>query len=282
MKVSLKQKYYLEKVFKAIITIPIAVYSLISVYLLLNVFITGFKSPGEFMVNPIGIPRKWDFSNYVTAWEMAKFSIYFKNSIIITAFSLVTITIIASMAAYGIARYKYKFSNTAYMYFLMGIMFPLQLYILPLFLVERNFGLLNSHLGLIITYTATAQSFSIFLLTGFFRTLPKELEEAARLDGAGDYRIFLQIMLPLCKPIIVTVLILNLIGIWNDFFLPLVFIQKAVLRTIPLGFMVFTGSNPSNYSLIFAATAISIIPIVIAYMFSSKVFIKGLVSGAIK
>ena len=277
-----KNKHRITSLVKALVTIPIALYSLLTLYLLLIVFVSGFKTSSDFMSNPIGLPKKWVLTTFIEAWQLSKFSIYFKNSIIITSFSLVMILIIACMAAYGIARYKYKFSKIAYIYFMMGLMFPVQLYVLPLFLTLRNFGLLSSYLGMIVIYTATAQSFSVFLLVGFFRTLPKEIEEAAKIDGASDFRIFLQIMMPLSKPIIATVLILNLVGIWNDFLFPLVFILKSELRTVPLGLIAFFGQYNTKYSLLFAALAITIIPVAVAYMFSSKAFIKGLASGAIK
>lgn len=265
-----------------ILTVPIAVYSILTLYLLLNVFVSGFKSPTDFFQNPIGLPKKWVFENFIEAWKAANFTVYFKNSIIVTAFSLLASMTVSCMGAYGIARYRFKFTNKVYFYFLLGFMFPVQLYIIPLFLTLHSMNLINSYLGLIIIYAATTQSFNIFLMVGFFKTLSRELEEAARIDGAGDYRIFLQIMLPLSKPILATVLIMNLIGVWNDFFYPLIIIQDNNLRTIPLGLMTFFGNHNTKYVLLFAALAISIIPVAVAYMFSSKAFIKGLTSGAIK
>jgi raffinose/stachyose/melibiose transport system permease protein len=274
-----RKKYSLTQL---LITIPIAIYSILTLYLLVNVFVSGFKSPSDFFTNPIGLPKDWVFGNYIEAWQKANFGIYFKNSVLVTLFSLVVSTVISCMAAYGIARYRYKFSGVAYIYFLAGLMFPAQLYVLPLFITLRNMNLLNTHPGLIIVYVATTQAFNIFLLVGFFKTLPVELEEAARIDGAGDYRIFMQIMLPLSKPIIATVLIMDLISVWNDFFYPLLLVQENKLRTIPLGLMAFFGDHNTQYHLLFAALSISIIPVAIAYMFSSKAFIKGLTAGSIK
>ncbi|MBB6672257.1 carbohydrate ABC transporter permease [Cohnella nanjingensis] len=267
---------------RAALAFPIAFYSLISLILIVLTFVSALKSDADFYANPIGLPSRWIFANFEKAWVNANFSLYFKNSIIITALSLVFILIVSSMAAYAIARFKYKLGGMAYIYFMLGFMFPLQLYVLPMFLLERSLGLLNSYAGLIVTYTATAQSFSIFLMVGFFRTLPVELEEAGRLDGASDFKIFRSVMMPLSAPILTTVAILNLVGIWNDFFLPLVFIQSNELRTVPLGLISFYGQYNSNYPMLFAALAISIVPIAVAYMLSAKTFVKGMVSGAIK
>lgn len=267
---------------RAALALPIALYSLISLILIILTFISALKSDVDFYANPIGLPHQWIFSNFGKAWVSANFSLYFKNSIIITVLSLVFILILSSMAAYAIARYRYRLGGISYIYFMLGFMFPLQLYVLPMFLLERDLGLLNSYSGLILTYTATAQSFSIFLMVGFFRTLPFELEEAGRLDGASDFKIFRSIMMPLSAPILTTVAILNLVGIWNDFFMPLVFIQSNELRTVPLGLISFYGQYNSNYPMLFAAISISIVPIAIAYMLSARTFVKGMMSGAIK
>ena len=161
-------------------------------------------------------------SRYLTqVWQKAHFNTYFVNSIVVTLASTALVLICSSLAAYGLSRYRFKLNGFFYIYFLAGIMIPIRLGILPLFLLMRNLRLLNTHWSLILTYAASGMPMSVFLLTGFFKTIPKDLEYSARIDGCSDIQIFYKIMLPLIRPGLATVTIVNFVPWWNDFFFPL-------------------------------------------------------------
>ena len=168
------------------------------------------------------------------------------------------------------------------LYFLAGLMLPIRLGILPLFFLMRDLGLLNTPWSLILIYAASGLPFTIFVLANFFETLPKELEEAARLDGAGEFRIYAQVMLPLVRPALATVAIFNFIPWWNDFFFPLIFIRAERFKTLPLGLFSFFGEHQNDWALLFSGLTITALPLLLLYLLASKQIIEGLTSGALK
>jgi len=168
------------------------------------------------------------------------------------------------------------------MFFLAGIMIPIRLGILPLFLLMRDLNLLNTHWSLVLTYAASGMPMSVFLLTGFFKTIPKDLEYSARIDGCSDLQIFYRIMLPLVRPGLATVTIVNFVPWWNDFFFPLLFIQSDHLKTIPLGMTIFFGQFMTDWGMLFAGMVIASVPLLVLYLAMSRQFISGLTAGALK
>jgi len=257
-------------------------YALIVLYPLLVMLLSSIKSTRELITNPYGWPAHPMWSNYVQAWEEARFAVYFKNSIYLTITSTASIIFCASMASYILGRVKFKLNPWVYGLFMAGLVIPGRLAIIPLFLLIRDLHLLNKHIGLILIYTGNAMPFAIFLLTTFFRQIPTELEEAAVVEGAGRFTIYWRIMLPLVRPALATVAIFEFLHIWNDFFYPLVFLRSEKLMTIPVGLSIFFGEYATNWALLFAALAISILPVVVIFIAMSKQFIAGLTAGAIK
>ncbi|HWI50694.1 MAG TPA: carbohydrate ABC transporter permease [Symbiobacteriaceae bacterium] len=260
----------------------LGIYALIVIYPLLVMLLSSIKSTRELITNPYGWPTHAMWSNYAQAWKEAKFAVYFKNSIWVTVAATTTIIFCASMASYVLGRVKFKLNPWVYGLFMAGLVIPGRLAIIPLFLLIRDLHLLNTHAGLILIYTGHAMPFAIFLLTTFFRQVPHELEEAAVVEGAGRFTIYWRIMLPLVRPALATVAIFEFLHIWNDFFYPLVFLRSEKLMTIPVGLSVFFGEYATNWALLFAALAISILPVVIIFIAMSKQFIAGLTAGAIK
>jgi raffinose/stachyose/melibiose transport system permease protein len=161
-------------------------------------------------------------------------------------------------------------------------MLPIRLGIIPLFILMRDLQLLNTHWALILTYAASGLPSAVFILTGFFRTLPSDLDSAARIDGAGEWLIFRRIMLPLVRPAVIIVAIYNLIPVWNDFFFPLVFIQSDRLKTLPLGMTAFFGQYYTDWATLFAGLTLAAVPVVALYVLLSQHFIRGLTAGAVK
>jgi raffinose/stachyose/melibiose transport system permease protein len=186
------------------------------------------------------------------------------------------------MAAYAVARYAFFGATAVFLFFLSGLMLPLKLAIIPLFMQMRDLGLLDSRAALVIVYTAMGIPSTVFILTGFLRTLPRELEDAARMDGASELRILWSVMLPLTRPALVIAAIHNAVPIWNDFFFPLVFIQSDARKTLPQGLTAFMGEYTTDWGALFAGLTLASLPICLVYILLSRQFISGLTSGAVK
>ncbi len=267
---------------RTIIFILLSVWALVNLFPLAVMIISGFKSSREIFLNPFGLPEVWSMASYQKAWNVAHFGTYFKNSVIITMISIVTILIISSMGAYVLARFDFKGRRFLFLYILAGLVMPVRLAIIPIFLIIRSLNLTDTYLSLILVYTAGGISFSTFLLVNFFKTIPMDLEDAARIDGASYFRIYAQIHLPLLRPALATVTVFNFIRVWNDFFFPLIFIDSNSKKTIPLGIQNFFGEYSVAWDMLFSGLNIAVIPVVIFFIFMSKQFIGGLTEGAIK
>jgi raffinose/stachyose/melibiose transport system permease protein len=257
-------------------------YSFVVIYPVFLMVLSSFKTSREIFRSPFALPESWSLANYVEAWTRGNFSTYFGNSVLVTAASLVLVLLLGSLAAYPLGRYAFRGRTWLTMYFLSGLMLPIKLGILPLFFLMRSLGLYDTPLALIAVYAASGLPFTIFVLANFFETLPRELEEAARLDGASEFRIFWQVMLPLVRPALATVAIFNFIPWWNDFFFPLIFIRSDRFKTLPLGLFSFFGEHQNDWALLFAGLTITALPVLIVYLFASRQIIKGLTSGALK
>ena len=260
--------------------------------LLLNAFLvlapmvimglSAFKSTREIFQNPFGLPGVWRWENFARVWVEAKFALYFRNSILVTMASIIIILILGAMAGYALGRFRFGGNDLLYLYFLSGLMLPIRLGIIPLFILMRNLHLLDTLWALILTYAASGLPSAVFILTGFFRTLPSDLDSAARIDGAGEWLIFQRIMVPLVRPALIIVAVYNLIPVWNDFFFPLVFIQTDRLKTLPLGMTTFFGQYSTDWGALFAGLTLAALPVVTLYALLSQQFIRGLTAGAVK
>ncbi len=225
--------------------------------------------------------------NYARAWSEARFSDYFINSILVTLTSVALIVLLGAMTAYALARFYHPLGKGVFWLFLAGLMIPVQLSIVPLFFELRALGLLNSRLGLILVYTANGLPFAIFILAGFFKSLPRSLYEAAVVDGCSEASAFWRVMLPLAKPGLVTVAIFQFIGIWKEYFFAFMFTSGdagAGARTLPLGLanLSITSQYRSDYGMLFAGLVIVTVPILIVFIALQKHLVKGVTAGALK
>lgn len=243
---------------------------------------SAFKSTPEIFKAPFGIPDFTNIGNFTKIWTETNFVRYLLNSFIVTGASMALILTLGTMAAYAIARYEFFGATFILMFFLAGLTLPLKLAIIPLFMLMRDLGVLNTQFALILVYTAMGLPSTVFIMTGFIRTLPNELEDAARMDGASEARIMWSIMLPLVRPAMVIAGIQNVVPIWNDFFFPLVFIQNDDLKTLPQGLTTFMGEYTTDWGALFAGLTLSAAPIIVIYIILSRQFISGMTSGAIK
>jgi raffinose/stachyose/melibiose transport system permease protein len=256
--------------------------TVVILYPMVMMGLSAFKSRREIFRNPFGLPDVWSVANFVRVWEETNFPLYFLNSAIVTGGSVALILMLGIMASYALARYEFRGNELLYLFFLAGIMMPLKLAIIPLFIQLRAMGLTNTHLGLMCIYAAEGLPATVFILTGFLRTLPRDLENAARIDGATELQILWSVMLPLARPALVIVGIFNLVPVWNDFFFPLVFLQRESLKTLPLGLTVFMGQFSTDWPVLFAGLTVAALPVIVLYIFLSRQFIAGLTAGAVK
>jgi raffinose/stachyose/melibiose transport system permease protein len=242
----------------------------------------ALKSPVELLTNPIGWPTQFVWSNFADAWNNAALGQAFLNSVLITAFSLLCLILCGASAAYPLARVTHPWAKRVYTYFLAGLIVPLQLGLFPLYKEMHDLQLINTYYGVILLYTAINLPFVILLYTGFIKTIPRELEEAALLDGAGPLGTFWMVVFPLLRPVTATVAITSSVGIWNDFFIPLIFLQREGMQTLPLAIYDFVGQFTNNWSLIFASVIISSLPLIVLFLILQRNFIKGIAAGAVR
>jgi raffinose/stachyose/melibiose transport system permease protein len=260
----------------------LGIYCLLIFYPLANMILSSFRSTRDILRAPFALPTSIDLKNYAVVWVDRGFGTYFFNSLWITVASMLIVLLFGSMAAYGVSRYKYKLSTLVYMLFLSGIMLPLKAAIIPLFMLMKTMSLVNNPLSVILIFIAMGLPSTVFILSGFMKAVPIDLEYAARIDGCNDWGIFRRVVMPVVAPAISLVTIYNAVPIWNDFFFPLVFLQSDKLKTLPVGLTSFFGQHSTNWSLLFTGLSIAVVPILVLYLFMSKYFIRGMTAGAVK
>jgi raffinose/stachyose/melibiose transport system permease protein len=246
------------------------------------VLIASFKSIPEIFGNPYGLPQDWAWQNYTSAWREARISVTLSNSVIVTVTAVSASTFLAALIAYGLSRRERPLAMLLYTLFVSGMLIPVQMIVLPLFVLMRDIGLLGTLLSLILPYTAMGLPIGVLILTPIIATLPRDLADAARIDGAGEFQVFLLVILPLLRPGLASVLILNGVWMWNEFFIPLVLATKANTQTLPVGIVSFVGTYSTEWGLIFASVVIATVPAVIAYVAMSRQFVAGMTAGAVK
>lgn len=258
---------------------------------MLWVLLSSFKSNTEIFSSPFALPAKWQFGTYARAWETANIDQFFLNTVIVVVFGVLFTLLFSSMAAYVLARYEFPGSRIVYYVFLAGMTFPLFLAIVPLFKVTQSLGLFQNLQGLIVVYVAFSLPFSVFFLTAFFQSLPKELAESAFIDGAGHFRTFFQIMLPLAKPGLISIGVFNFLGQWNQYLLPVVLNPQKddqgsnLLLTQGLADLALKmryESSPTSVAEMFAGLIIAMIPVLAVYIVFQRRVEEGLTAGALK
>jgi raffinose/stachyose/melibiose transport system permease protein len=248
------------------------------------VFVNSLKTKKDFLLKTLSLPESVYLDNFTKAMDKMNFITSFKNSLFITVVSVVLIVIFSSMAAWMLVRTNTKGSQIVFYSFVAAMLIPFQAVMLPLVDIfgQNHLNLVNTYTGIIFMYIGFGSSLSVFLFHGFIKSIPKELEEAALIDGCSKMQIFFYIIFPLLKPIAVTVSILNGMWIWNDFLLPSLVLQEKSLRTIPLSTKYFFGTYQADWTLAMAGLILAIIPIVIFYFIAQRQIIKGVLDGSIK
>ncbi len=256
--------------------------TLIALFPLVWVFYNSFKTNSELFENPWALPTQLNLENYIYAWEQANIGKYFVNSILVCVTALFLCLTLSTAAAFAITRLKWKLSGGIMMVFLVGMMIPIHSTLIPLFLMFSKAGLINSLWSLIIPYTTSGMPIAIFILAGFLKTFPVEIEESAVIDGASMGKMFFRITIPMTKPSIATVAIYTFVSMWNELNYALVFLSDQSKMTLPIGLNSFKGQYSTNYVAMFAAVAITVLPSIIIFSIFNKQVIEGMVSGAVK
>jgi ABC-type glycerol-3-phosphate transport system permease component len=271
--------YWLGMSVRQLIVIFVTLLSLFPVYFMA---VSAFKTKSEYIANKWDLPVSLSMTNFDTALAGEKFFIRFANSTILTVGSIGASLIIACLAAYAFARMEFPGKRTLFNIILSLMVVPPVVMIIPLFVSMVRWHLVNTYQGTILIYTGLLLPFSIYLMTNFFRAIPREIIEAARIDGCSNIGVFWRIMMPLSAPAVITLIVVNALWAWNELLIALVFMQKDELKTLMVGISSMRSRNYVDIPATMAGLLIATIPIVIVYMFGQRFFIRGLTSGAVK
>ncbi|WP_298329816.1 carbohydrate ABC transporter permease [Haloactinopolyspora sp.] len=249
---------------------------------LVLVLVGSFRTNADILQQPVGLPTSLDLGNYQRAWETASLSIYFLNSVAVTVAAVSLCVAVSAMAAYALSRWRFRGRAFLAALFISGLMIPAKLGLLPVFYMYQSVGLIDSRIGLVLLYAANGVPFSIFVIMGFMRGLPLELEEAARLDGANPGRMFVSVALPLMRPALAVVTVFQFALTWNDFFYPLVLMRSDEKYTVPVGLTRFFGEFAADRATLFAGLVIALVPLAIVFALATRHIISGLTAGMSK
>lgn len=257
-------------------------YAAVAVGPLLLMLVGSLRESSDIFADPLGLPSTLDVENYRRLWAESSFTTYFVNSVLVTGGAVVLGTSVSVLAAYALARWTFPGNGLLATYFLSGLMLPIRLGIVPVFYLLSTMGLVDTLLGVGLVYAASGVPFCVFVMAAFYRQLPAELEEAARIDGAGEWRTFRSVMLPLVRPAVATCAIFQFVPLWNDFFFPLVLLRSTEKYTIPVGLTSFFGQYQTQWGLLFAGLVVSALPLVVLFLVATRQIVAGLTAGMSK
>ena len=269
-------------IIKAVIYLFLILVSIIYIVPLVWVCMVSFKTNAEIFTSPFALPESFYLDNFTFAWTAGKLGIATLNSFVVCAVTLIISMVIGSMAAFAIGRLRWKLAKPCMTYFLIGMMIPVHCVMIPLFTRFARMGLSNSLVGLMIPYITFSLPVTIFIMTGFFESMPNELIESACIDGASIYKTFFRIALPLSRTGLFVTGLMTFVANWNELLLAMVFISDDTRKTLPVSLSKFVGPYNTNYSQMFAAIIIAIIPTVVVYCIFSNQIVDGLTAGAVK
>ncbi|KRE58522.1 sugar ABC transporter permease [Paenibacillus sp. Soil750] len=270
-------------ILKVLVVIFLSLLVVTQVYPLLWLFIYSLKTNEEILSGRFfSLPHVLQWSNFTNAIKSGHYFQYLKNSLFVTLVTMVCVLFLSSLTAFAITRFKWKYGQLVMVIFLIGMMVPMQATLLPLMIIFKNMHILNTHLSIILPYIAFQTPVAVFILSGFMKSIPAEIEESAVVDGAGIFKIFTGIILPISVPPMMTVCILTFINIWNEYILAATFISSERLKTLPFGVNSFVSQYSVNYGAIGAFLVLGALPVIIVYFLLADKITKGMVAGAVK
>ena len=264
-------RYLIASLFALVVLIP-----------LVTTVINGFKSNADLLAHPFGVPQTWQLENYTSVFQNASFWRQVWNSTLVMVATALGVLLLASMAAFVFARMTFRGREPLFNFFTLGLLFPITVAILPLYIALRRINLVDSLWGVILPQIAFGLPGNILILRGFFATIPRELDEAAAIDGATPAGFFVRVLLPLMRPALAAVLVLTMVVSWNEFFLPLLVLNSEQLYTLPLGIMQFQGQFGTDWARVLAFVSLALMPTIIFYLLAERQIIAGLTAGAVK
>lgn len=258
-------------------------WALVTILPLLWMALSSLKGNMEFLVNTFGLPKKWNLANYEKAWNVGSLGQLFFNSVVYVTVSTGLIILFSMMAGYAFAKMRFlRTSKALYTFIGLGILISMQAILIPLYLQMSQLGLLNTRWGLIIVYVALGLPMSTYMATEYIRGIPNAVIESAYMDGASNARMFLSIVLPMTRPVMVVLVIINVLAYWNEFMMAFVLTNTTALYSLPVGIFSFSSSTSVQYGLQFAALTISIVPVLVVYFGFHKQITRGVIAGAVK
>jgi raffinose/stachyose/melibiose transport system permease protein len=270
----------------ALLTVVLLIFTFIVIIPFIWMLVMSFRTTMEILTDPYGLPTVFRWQNYLKLFTDPQilFQRFYFNSIFVTGFALLLTIVLATLGGYGFGRqrYNFKFRGTLFVILLFALMLPRQILYIPQFTLMTRYGLLNTRWALVLLYTATALPVSVYLMSTYFSQLPTELEDAARIDGCNDFGIFWRVMLPLTRPALSTVVLINFLAFWNELLLAITMVTTPSMRTLPAAMMMFVGEHAANYAIAAASLVSAMLPVLILYLILSERFIEGLTAGAIK
>jgi raffinose/stachyose/melibiose transport system permease protein len=279
MRVAVVSNRWLAAVLKYIVAVFVALLVLIP---LLATVINGFKTNAEVQLHPFALPTIWQWENYTGVLQSQAFWRQLANSTMIMVAAAIGVVVLSSMPAFVFARMTFRGRDLLFNFFTLGLLFPIAVAILPLYITLRQANLVDNLWGVILPQVAFGLPGNILILRGFFINIPRELEEAAAIDGCSQAGFFVRVLLPLMRPALAAVVVLTMVASWNDFFLPLLILNSEKLYTLPLGIMQFQGQFGTDWARVLAFIALSLVPTIIFYLLAERQIIAGLTAGAVK
>ena len=270
----------------ALITILLMGFTLIVIVPFIWMIIMSLRTTGEILLNPYGLPTVFHWDNYVRLFfdPQIRFYQYYINSIFVTTFALLFCVFLSTLAGYGFGRqrYNFKFRGWIFAMLLFALMLPHQILYIPQFTMMARYGLINTRWSLVLLYGALGMPVSTYLMATYFSQLPSEIEDAALIDGCSDWLMFWKVMLPLARPAVSSVILVNALSFWNELLLSLTMVTKPEMRTLPAAMMKFVGEHGSDYAMAATSLVAAMLPILILYLLLSEKFIQGMTAGALK
>ncbi len=280
-----KKKFFNQEYTKTTFAVQILMTIVVGLFALpiFMIFNYSFKTKKElYLGTPFALPQSLNFDNYVKAYDKLNLGTTFCNTLLYTAVSVLILAMLCGVTAWAIARCRHKFFKFAYVYFLVGILIPYQALFLPIYTIGYKMNMTNTRFGIIFMYMATGISFGVFLMNSFMSTVPLELEESARIDGCSVVRTYFSVVMPLLRPAMATLVIMQSFQIWNDYLMASLYVSSNKLKTLTVAIHALFSAQSSDYNTAFAAIVISVLPIAILFLSLQKYFIKGMTVGAVK
>ncbi len=275
-----KTKKYIKKIILYLALVFLVIIWIIPIFTL---FATAIKSKADFYtgVSLFSFPEKPAWDNFINAIKKGNLFLYMKNDLIISCIKVPIGIFVEALAAFALTRLKLKHKTGIFIFFLVGMMLPMQTALVPINIIYSKLGLLNTYWGLLYVYIGFGISFGILILRGFFNGIPKDIDEAAYIDGCSKWQLFYRIIFPIAKPAIATLVITDFLSTWNEYLLASVIINDNTMKTVPVGLMTFVGEHGTDYGYLCAGVLISVVPVLVVYLFFQRYFVEGM-SGAVK